>query len=71
MCRIAFEHLGLDHERYVVIDPALFRPAEIDVLRGNPSKARERLGWSPKTSLHDLIAQMVESDLRRVGRERA
>jgi GDPmannose 4,6-dehydratase len=71
MCRIAFEHLGLDHERYVVIDPTLFRPAEIDVLRGNPSKARERLGWSPKTSLHDLIAQMVESDLRRVERERA
>ena len=71
MCRVAFEYLGLDHERYVVIDPALFRPAEIDVLCGNPSKARERLGWSPKTSLYDVIAQMVDSDLRRVKREMA
>ncbi len=66
MCRIAFEHVGLDYEKHVVIDPALFRPAEVDVLRGNPAKARERLGWSAKTSLHDLIAQMVESDLRRM-----
>ena len=71
MCRIAFEHVGLDYEKYVVVDPALFRPAEVEVLLGNPAKAKERLGWVAKTSLHDLIAGMVEADLRRVRRELA
>ena len=71
MCRLAFEHVGLNYEKHVVVDPALFRPAEVDVLLGNPGKARAVLGWSAKTSLHDLIAQMVESDLRRVRRELA
>ena len=69
MCRIAFEHVGLDAAKYVVVDPQFFRPAEVDVLRGNPTKARERLGWSTKTSLHELIAMMVEADMRRVARE--
>lgn len=69
MCRIAFEHVELRYEDYVVMDPAFFRPAEVDVLLGNPAKARERLGWSAKTSLEELIASMVEADLRRVGRE--
>ena len=71
MCRIAFEHVGLDYEKYVVVDPALFRPAEVEVLLGNSAKAKERLGWVAKTSLHDLIAGMVEADLRRVKREHA
>ncbi|MGC1818505.1 MAG: GDP-mannose 4,6-dehydratase, partial [Casimicrobiaceae bacterium] len=52
-----------------VVDPQFFRPAEVDVLCGNPAKARARLGWSAKTSLEDLIAGMVEADLLRVGRE--
>lgn len=69
LCRIAFAHVELDSEEYVVVDPQFFRPAEVDVLRGNPSKARERLGWAPKTSLHELITMMVDADLRRVGRE--
>jgi len=69
MCRIAFDHVGLDHERYVVVDPIFFRPAEVDVLRGNPAKARERLGWKTATSLESLIVMMVETDLRRVARE--
>jgi len=69
MCRIAFAHVGLDHERYVVVDPQFFRPAEVDVLRGNPAKARARLGWSARTSLETLIADMVDADLRRVARE--
>ena len=68
MCRIAFSHVGLDHERFVVVDPAFFRPAEVDVLRGNPAKARARLGWSARTPLETLIAEMVEADLRRVAR---
>jgi GDPmannose 4,6-dehydratase len=69
MCAIAFAHVGLDHERHVVVDPAFFRPAEVDVLRGNAAKARAKLGWSPRTSLEDLIAMMVEADMRRVASE--
>jgi len=69
MCRIAFEHVGLDADRHVVVDPQFFRPAEVDVLCGNPAKARGRLGWSAKTSLEALIAAMVDADLRRVARE--
>lgn len=67
MCRIAFEHVGLDYQNHVVVDPAFFRPAEVDVLLGNPSKAIERLGWRPETSLHALIAMMVDADLRRLS----
>lgn len=69
MCRVAFEHVGLDADKYVVVDPKYFRPAEVDVLRGNPTKARERFGWSAKTSLRELIAMMVDADLKRIGRE--
>jgi GDPmannose 4,6-dehydratase len=69
MCRIAFEHVDLRYEEHVVVDPAFFRPAEVEVLLGNPAKARERLGWSASTSLEDLVATMVEADLRRVDRE--
>jgi len=65
-CRIAFSHAGLDYEKYVEVDPALFRPAEIDVVLGSSAKARARLGWSPKTSLEELVALMVDADLRRV-----
>jgi GDPmannose 4,6-dehydratase len=69
MCRIAFGCLDLDYEKHVVIDPQLFRPAEVEVLLGNPAKAKERLGWSASTTLEQLIAMMVEADLRRVERE--
>jgi GDPmannose 4,6-dehydratase len=69
MCRIAFAHAGLDAGKHVVVDPAFLRPAEVDVLRGNPAKARATLGWSARTSLEDMIAEMVETDLRRVARE--
>jgi GDPmannose 4,6-dehydratase len=69
MCRVAFGHVGLDADRHVVVDPEFFRPAEVDVLRGNPAKARQRLGWKATTPLESLIAMMVEADLRRVARE--
>jgi GDPmannose 4,6-dehydratase len=69
MCRIAFAHVGLEAERFILVDPAFLRPAEVDVLRGNPAKARERLGWSARTPLEDLIVMMVDADMRRVGRE--
>ena len=68
MCRIAFEHVCLDYERYVVVDPKYFRPAEVDVLRGSPRKVSEKMGWVAQTSLHDLIAMMDDSDLRRIER---
>ena len=48
MCRIAFEHVGLDYEDHVVIDPTFFRPAEVDVLLGNPAKAKRVLGWEAR-----------------------
>lgn len=69
MCKIAFEHVGLDYEKYVVIDPAFYRPAEVDLLLGDPQKAKAKLGWEAKTSLKELINMMVEADICRVKRE--
>jgi GDPmannose 4,6-dehydratase len=67
MCRIAFDLAGLDIDEHLVIDPKFFRPAEVDVLLGNPAKAKAKLGWKPKTSLDELIAMMFEADLRRIS----
>ncbi len=69
MCRIAFAHVNLNFEDFVVVDPRYLRPAEVDTLRGNAAKAQARLGWKPKTSLQTLIEMMVDADVRRVGRE--
>lgn len=69
MCRLAFAHVGLDYDKHVVIDPKFYRPAEVDVLLGNPAKAKAKLGWQPKTSFERLVAMMVEADLKRVARE--
>ena len=67
MCRIAFDHVGLDMEAYLVIDPGLFRPSEVDVLLGEPAKAIEKLGWSAETSLNDMIVEMVNADIDRLS----
>ena len=69
MCRIAFAHVGLKYEDHVVIDPKFFRPAEVDLLLGNPAKAKRVLGWQAKTGIAELIAMMVDADMRRVSRE--
>jgi GDPmannose 4,6-dehydratase len=69
MCRIAFAHVGLAYKDYLVIDPQLLRPAEVDVLLGNPAKAQRTLGWKATTSLEQLITMMVDADMRRVERE--
>lgn len=69
MCKIAFEHLDMDYEKYVVIDPKFYRPAEVDLLLGDPSKAQEKLGWKATTSLEDLITMMVNADMKRVQNE--
>ena len=69
MCRLAFEHVGLDYQQHVEIDPRFYRPAEVEVLLGNAAKANSVLGWSPKTDLKKLVTMMVDADLRRVSRE--
>lgn len=69
MCKIAFDYVGLDYEKYVVIDPKFYRPAEVDLLLGNPAKAKEKLGWEAKTDLKALIEMMVQADLKRVEDE--
>ena len=69
MCRIAFSHVGLEHQDHVVIDPTFYRPAEVEVLLGNPAKAKAKLGWVAKTELKTLITSMVDADLARVSKE--
>jgi GDPmannose 4,6-dehydratase len=64
-CRIAFAHVGLNYEDHVVTSEDLLRPAEVDVLRGDASKARNKLGWQPSISLEETIVEMVEADLVR------
>ncbi|GJE43436.1 GDP-mannose 4,6-dehydratase [Methylobacterium soli] len=67
MCRIAFDHVGLSMDKHLVIDPNLFRPAEVDVLLGNPGKAKAKLGWEPETTLEAMIQEMVDADLKRLA----
>jgi GDPmannose 4,6-dehydratase len=66
MCRIAFDYVGLDMAKHLVIDPALYRPADIDVLCGDPSKALKNLGWAAEIGLEEMIREMVDADLERV-----
>ncbi len=65
LCRIAFEAAGLDYEQYVVQDPRFFRPAEVDLLAADATKARTNLGWTPTVSFPELVRMMVASDLDR------
>jgi len=60
----AFGHAGLDWKKYVVIDPKFIRPAEVDLLLGDPAKAGEKLGWKPRVSFHELVKMMVDSDIK-------
>ncbi len=63
LCRVAFGHLGLDWEDHVEVDQAHFRPAEVDLLIGDPAKATKSLGWSPEVGFEELITMMVDADL--------
>ena len=67
LVEIAFAHAGLDWERHVVLDPAFLRPAEVDHLIGDASKARTQLGWSPSVDFAGLVTMMVDADLARYG----
>lgn len=63
---VAFNHVGLNYQDYVEIDPRYFRPAEVELLIGDPSKAKKKLGWEPKTKFEDLTRFMVEADMKRL-----
>ena len=65
MCRIAFEHVGLKAEDHVRVNPDLFRPAEVEILLGDPAKAKQAFGWEPTISLEEMISEMVDADLER------
>ncbi len=69
MCEIAFAHAGLELQQHLVIDPALFRPAEVDILLGNPAKAKAKLGWQATVTMEDMICEMVDADLDRLARK--
>jgi GDPmannose 4,6-dehydratase len=68
LVRIAFEHAGLDPDRHVKLDPRFLRPAEVEHLVGDASKARERLGWEPRTSFEEMVRLMVDADVELLGR---
>ncbi len=65
-CQIAFDHVGLNWEDFVVVDPAFYRPAEVDLLIGDPAKAAQKLGWQREASFEALVKMMVESDVNRL-----
>jgi GDPmannose 4,6-dehydratase len=69
-CEKAFALIGLDYRDFVDIDPAYYRPTEVDILLGDPSKAKAKLGWRPKTDLDGLVKLMVDADLELAERER-
>jgi GDPmannose 4,6-dehydratase len=68
LCQLAFDRVGLNYEDHVVIDERFLRPAEVDLLIGDPAKAAKHLGWKPETSFQDLVNMMVDSDMEAVGR---
>ena len=67
LCEVAFSHVGLNYRDFVVIDPAFIRPAEVDHLLGDASKARRELGWEPQVTFDQLIRMMVDADIKRLG----
>jgi GDPmannose 4,6-dehydratase len=66
-CQVAFGRADLDWEKHVVVDERFVRPAEVDLLLGDPTRARESLGWAPKVSFRGLVEMMVDADLERIG----
>src|SRR5574339_922483 len=66
LCEIAFKHVGLDWQKYVKQDPRFLRPAEVDLLIGDPSKAKSTLGWTPNVDFATLVNMMVDADLERL-----
>ena len=69
LVELAFNRVDLDWQDHVETDPTLFRPAEVNLLRGDPSKARKQMGWEPKVTFAELVEMMVDADLKRVEKE--
>ncbi len=68
-CKAAFDALNLDYNKYVVQDPKFYRPAEVDLLVSDPSRAHAELGWEPQVNFKELVQMMVEADLQTLGKE--
>jgi GDPmannose 4,6-dehydratase len=71
LVEIAFDHVGLKWNTYVTQDPKMIRPAEVDHLVGDSSKARTKLGWKPEVDFQGLVRMMVDADMRRLSDARA
>jgi GDPmannose 4,6-dehydratase len=71
LVEVAFERAGLDWQKHVKLDPAFIRPAEVDLLIGDPAKAQKQLGWKPEVSFKQLVHMMVDSDIERLSGERS
>jgi GDPmannose 4,6-dehydratase len=69
-CEVAFGHVGLDYKDYVIQDEKFYRPAEVDLLISDPSKARSKLGWEPAVGFKELVTMMVDSDLERLSQKK-
>ena len=69
LCELAFSHVGLDYEEFVIQDPRFYRPAEVDILVADPQRAVEQLGWRPNIQFEELIQLMVDADLKRLALE--
>ncbi|HUL03880.1 MAG TPA: GDP-mannose 4,6-dehydratase [Gemmatimonadales bacterium] len=67
LCDVAFQHVGLDWRKYVKVDPAFVRPAEVDILQADSTKARKALGWKPRVGFAELVRMMVDADLERLA----
>jgi GDPmannose 4,6-dehydratase len=68
-CEVAFACADLDWEQYVTIDERFLRPAEVEILRGDPAKAKRVLNWEPEVSFEEMVRLMVERDLELISRE--
>jgi GDPmannose 4,6-dehydratase len=69
LCEQAFGYVGLDYQEFVGIDPKYYRPAEVDYLLGDPTKAQQKLGWQIRTRFKDLVRLMMDADLHLAERE--
>ena len=69
-CELSFGRVGLDYNDYVEIDPRYYRPAEVDLLWGDPTKAKEKLGWIPKVGFKELVEMMTDADMDLAAREK-
>ena len=69
LCEVAFGHAGMDWEDFVEVDKGLFRPAEVNTLLGDPSRAHSILGWKPHVSFEQMIERMVDADVERVRKD--